>query len=131
MSMSDPIADMLARIRNAQAVQKASVSMPSSNVKVGIAKVLKEEGFISDYKVNGEGAKKDLQVALRYVDGQGVIEKMKRYSRPGLRQYRGKDDLPKVLDGLGIAIVSTSHGIMTDHSAREAGHGGEILCFVS
>ena len=131
MSMSDPIADMLARIRNAQAVQKASVSMPSSTVKVGIAEVLKSEGFIADFKVVGEGAKKDLEVALRYVDGQGVIENMKRYSRPGLRQYRGKNDLPKVLDGLGIAIVSTSHGIMTDHSAREAGHGGEILCFVS
>ena len=130
MSMSDPISDMLTRIRNAQATRKVTVSMPASKVKSGIAEVLKNEGFITGY-ANGEAdGKPTLEVTLKYFEGKGVIEKMNRYSRPGLRQYRGKDDLPKVQDGLGIAVVSTSRGIMTDAQARAGGHGGEILCFV-
>jgi small subunit ribosomal protein S8 len=131
MSMSDPIADMLTRIRNAQATNKVSVSMPSSKTKVGIAKVLKDEGFINEFAVGEEDGKQVLEVTLRYFQGKGVIDMVKRVSRPGLRQYRGKDDLPRVYDGLGIAIVSTSQGIMTDHAARAAGQGGEVLCLVS
>jgi len=131
MSMSDPIADMLTRIRNAQATNKVSVTMPSSKTKVGIAKVLKEEGYINDYAVGEADGKQVLEVTLRYFEGKGVIDMVKRVSRPGLRQYRGKDDLPRVFDGLGIAIVSTSQGIMTDHAARAAGQGGEVLCLVS
>jgi small subunit ribosomal protein S8 len=131
MSMSDPIADMLTRIRNAQATNKVSVSMPSSKTKVGIAKVLKDEGFINEFAVGEEDGKQVLEVTLRYFKGKGVIDMVKRVSRPGLRQYRGKDDLPRVYDGLGIAIVSTSQGIMTDHAARAAGQGGEVLCLVS
>lgn len=131
MSMSDPIADMLTRIRNAQATHKKTVVMPSSKVKVGIAEVLKDEGYITDFKVSENGHKTDLEVTLKYFQGEGVIDKVKRASRPGLRQYRGKNDLPKVFNGLGVTIVSTSQGIMTEKSAREAGHGGEILCFVS
>lgn len=131
MSMSDPIADMLTRIRNAQATNKVSVTIPSSKVKVGIAKVLKDEGFINDYGVSEQEGKQVLEVTLRYFQGKGVIDMVKRVSRPGLRQYRGKEELPRVYDGLGIAIVSTSQGIMTDHAARAAGQGGEILCVVS
>jgi small subunit ribosomal protein S8 len=131
MSMSDPIADMLTRIRNAQATNKASVAIPSSKVKIGIAKVLKDEGFINDFAVSENGGKPILEVTLRYFQGKGVIDMVKRVSRPGLRQYRGKDDLPRVYDGLGVAIVSTSRGIMTDHAARAAGQGGEVLCVVS
>lgn len=131
MSMSDPISDMLTRIRNAQATNKVSVSMPASSVKAGVAAVLKEEGYINDFAVNENDGKPSLEVTLRYMEGRGVIDNMKRVSRPGLRQYRGKDDLPKVLDGLGIAIVSTSKGIMTDVRARAEGHGGELLCIVS
>lgn len=131
MSMSDPIADMLTRIRNAQATNKVSVSIPSSKTKVGIAKVLKDEGYINDYAVGEQDGKQVLEVTLRYFEGKGVIDMIKRVSRPGLRQYRGKDDLPRVYDGLGIAIVSTSQGVMTDHAARAAGQGGEVLCLVS
>jgi len=131
MSMSDPISDMLTRIRNAQAVQKTTVNIPASKVKTGIAKVLKEEGYITDYRDIEVDGKPTLEVTLRYMQGKGVIETLKRVSSPGLRQYRGKDDLPKILNGLGIAVISTSHGIMTDTSARAAGQGGEILCIVT
>ena len=131
MSMSDPIADMLTRIRNAQATNKVSVTMPSSKVKVGIANVLKDEGFINDVEVLPNEGKPQLKVTLRYFEGKGVIDVVKRVSRPGLRQYRGKDDLPRIFDGLGVAIVSTSRGIMTDAAARQAGQGGEVLCIVA
>ena len=131
MSMSDPIADMLTRIRNAQATNKVSVTMPSSKVKVGIANVLKDEGFINDVEVLENNGKPQLKVTLRYFEGKGVIDVVKRVSRPGLRQYRGKDDLPRIFDGLGVAIVSTSRGIMTDAAARQAGQGGEVLCIVA
>ena len=131
MSMSDPIADMLTRIRNAQSVNKVKVSMPSSRIKAGIAGVLKDEGYISDFAVLDNDGKPQLEVSLKYVQGRGVIETMKRISRPGLRNYRGQNDLPRVLNGLGIAVVSTSRGIMTDAQAREAGHGGEVLCIVT
>jgi len=131
MSMSDPIADMLTRIRNAQATNKVSVTMPSSKVKTGIAAVLKDEGFINDFEVDPNEGKPQLKVTLRYFEGKGVIDVVKRVSRPGLRQYRGKDDLPRIFDGLGVAIVSTSQGIMTDAAARQAGQGGEVLCIVA
>ncbi len=131
MSMSDPIADMLTRIRNAQATNKVSVTMPASKVKTGIAAVLKDEGFINDFEVLENDGKPQLKVTLRYFEGKGVIDVVKRVSRPGLRQYRGKDDLPRIFDGLGVAIVSTSSGIMTDAQAREAGQGGEVLCYVA
>lgn len=131
MSMSDPISDMLTRIRNAQAVQKATVKIPASKVKTGIASVLKDEGYINDYRNSEIDGKPALEITLRYVQGHGVIETMKRASRPGLRVYRGKDDLPKIQNGLGIAVVSTSKGIMTDVAARAAGQGGEILCIVT
>jgi small subunit ribosomal protein S8 len=131
MSMSDPISDMLTRIRNAQSVQKASVLIPASKVKTGIARVLKNEGYITDFREAELEGKPALEVTLKYQQGRGVIETMKRVSRPGLRQYRGKDDLPKIQNGLGIAVVSTSEGIMTDAQAREAGQGGEILCVIT
>ena len=131
MSMSDPIADMLTRIRNAQATNKVSVTMPSSKVKVGIAAVLKDEGYINDFRVDEADAKPTLEITLKYLEGRGVIDMLQRVSRPGLRQYRGKGDLPRVFNGLGVAIVSTSSGIMTDAAAREAGQGGEGLCVVS
>ena len=131
MSMSDPISDMLTRIRNAQAVQKTTVKIPASKVKTGIANVLKNEGFINDFREAEIDGKPAMEITLRYVQGRGVIETMKRASRPGLRQYRGKDDLPKIQNGLGIAVVSTSEGIMTDAQARAAGQGGEILCIVT
>ena len=131
MSMSDPISDMLTRIRNAQSVQKATVLIPASKVKTGIANVLKNEGYINDYREAEIDGKPAMEVTLRYVEGRGVIETMKRTSRPGLRQYRGKDDLPKIQKGLGIAVISTSKGIMTDAQAREAGQGGEVLCIVT
>jgi len=131
MSMSDPISDMLTRIRNAQAVQKATVLIPASKVKTGIANVLKNEGYITDYRDSEIDGKPGLEITLKYVQGHGVIETMKRVSRPGLRQYRGKDDLPKIQNGLGIAVISTSNGIMTDAQARAAGHGGEVLCVVT
>jgi len=131
MSMTDPIADMLTRIRNGQKARKVNVSMPASNSKEAIAKVLRDEGYITDYKVEGEGASKALVVELKYFKGKPVIEKIERSSRPGLRIYRGKEKLPKVLGGLGIAIVSTSAGVMSDRQAREKGVGGEVLCIVS
>ena len=131
MSMTDPIADMLVRIRNAAAVGKPAVKMPSSKVKVAIANVLKDEGYIADARVTPNGAKAELEIALKYYEGKPVIETLKRVSRSGLRQYRGKDALPKVLNGLGVAIVSTSKGIMTDARARQLGVGGEVLCLVA
>ncbi len=131
MSMSDPISDMLTRIRNAQAVQKTTVNIPASKVKKGIANVLKEEGYINDFRDVEVDGKPTLEITLRYMQGKGVIETLKRVSSPGLRQYRGKDDLPKILNGLGIAVVSTSQGIMTDSAARAAGQGGEVLCIVT
>ena len=131
MSMSDPISDMLTRIRNAQQVNKVVVSMPNSKVKVGIATVLKDEGYITDFRVDENNGKPNLEITLKYFEGRGVIDSLKRASRPGLRIYRGKDELPRVLDGLGIVIVSTSRGFMTDVAARAAGHGGELICYVA
>ena len=130
MSMSDPIADMLTRIRNGQAAAKADVSMPASKMKQAIAKVLKDEGYIKDYSVE-DGAKAEMTVSLKYFEGRPVIESIQRVSRPGLRIYKNKDELPKVLNGLGVAIISTSKGIMSDREARAAGHGGEVVCLVS
>ena len=130
MSMSDPIADMLTRIRNAQSTNKADVQMPASTKKAAIAKVLKDEGFISDFKVE-EGAKPTLTIVLKYFQGKPVIERLERFSRPGLRHYRAKSEIPKVIGGLGVAIVSTSKGVMSDRQARAMGHGGEIICFVA
>ena len=129
MSMQDPIADMLTRIRNAQMAHKVTVSMPSSKLKTAVAKVLKEEGYIVDYKVQ-EDVKPSLNIDLKYFEGKAVIAEVDRASRPGLRLYVGKDDLPKVRGGLGIAIVSTNKGVMTDRAARAAGVGGEVLCTV-
>jgi len=131
MSMTDPVSDMLTRIRNGQKARKVSVSMPSSTVKIAVANVLKDEGYITDFEASGEGVKKTLSVELKYFEGTPVIEKVQRVSKPGLRIYRGKDDLPKVLGGLGIAIVSTSAGVMSDRQAREQGIGGEVICVVS
>ncbi|TYT23515.1 30S ribosomal protein S8 [Luteimonas viscosa] len=131
MSMTDPIADMLVRIRNAAAVGKPTVKMPSSKTKVAIANVLKDEGYIAALRVSENGAKAELEIELKYYEGRPVIEQLKRVSRSGLRQYRGKDALPKVLGGLGVAIISTSKGIMTDTQARQQGVGGEVLCFVA
>ena len=131
MSMTDPIADMLVRIRNAAAVGKQTAAMPSSKIKVAIANVLKNEGYISDFRVTENGAKAELEIVLKYYEGRPVIETLKRFSRSGLRQYRGKDALPKVLNGLGVSIISTSKGIMTDAQARQQGVGGEVLCFVA
>lgn len=131
MSMSDPIADMLTRIRNAQRVEKTTVSVPSSKLKVAIAKVLKDEGYIDDFKVGGDAAKPELEIALRYYAGRPVIERIERASRPGLRVYKGRDEIPNVMNGLGVAIVSTSKGVMTDRHARAAGVGGEVLCYVA
>jgi small subunit ribosomal protein S8 len=132
MSMTDPIADMLVRIKNAAAVRKQTVRMPSSKIKVAIAKVLKDEGYILHSRVTAQGAgKSELEISLKYYEGKPLIERLERYSRSGLRQYRGKAALPKVLGGLGIAIISTSKGIMTDAQARQQGVGGEVLCFVA
>ena len=131
MSMTDPIADMLVRIRNAAAVGKPTVKMPSSKTKVAIAKVLQDEGYIDSSRVTENGAKSELEIELKYFQGRPVIEKLQRVSRSGLRHYRGKDELPRVLNGLGIAIISTSKGIMTDAQARHNGVGGEVLCFVA
>ncbi|MFW5444204.1 MAG: 30S ribosomal protein S8 [Methylococcaceae bacterium] len=130
MSMSDPIADMLTRIRNGQSAGKKSVKLPSSKLKVAIARVLKEEGYITDFKTDTTGSHTEMTVDLKYYQGVPVIEKVKRVSRPGLRIYKSKDELPKVLAGLGIAIVSTSNGVMTDRAARAIGHGGEVICTV-
>ncbi len=132
MSMNDPISDMLTRIRNAQAMKKRTVAMPSSKTKVGIAGVLRDEGYITDFAVaDRDSGKRDLEITLKYREGRGVIDRLERVSRPGLRCYRGKDDLPKVMGGLGIAIVSTSQGITTDSQARTTGTGGEVLCVVA
>jgi small subunit ribosomal protein S8 len=129
--MSDPIADMLTRIRNAQAVEKAVVSMPCSKVKVSIAKVLADEGYIDGYSVRGEAGKPELELQLKYYAGRPVIERIERVSKPGLRVYKGAEDLPRVMNGLGVAIVSTSSGVMTDRHARAKGVGGEVLCVVA
>lgn len=132
MSMTDPIADMLTRIRNAQRAGKATVSMPSSKIKRAIAGVLKEEGYIADFSESEKaGNKTDMEVTLKYFEGAPVIERLDRVSRPGLRVFRGRDELPRVDGGLGVAIVSTSKGVVSDRVAREAGNGGEVICFVS
>ena len=131
MSMSDPIADMLTRIRNAQSVEKAAVTMPSSKLKVAIAQVLKDEGYIDGFKVNDESGKSELEIALKYYAGRPVIERIERVSRPGLRIYKGRDAIPQVMNGLGVAIVTTPKGVMTDRKARASGVGGEVLCYVA
>ena len=130
MSMQDPIADMLTRIRNGQAANKVAISMPSSKLKVAIANVLADEGYIESVKVV-EGVKPELEITLKYFQGKPVVESIQRVSRPGLRIYKRKDELPKVMGGLGIAVVSTSKGVMTDRAARQAGLGGEIICYVA
>ena len=130
MSMSDPISDMLTRIRNGQSANKVTVDIPSSNVKQAIAKVLKDEGFIEDFSVTQEGVKSTIVVTLKYYMGEPVISKVRRVSRPGLRTYKSVDELPRVIGGMGIAIISTSNGVMSDRAARAAGHGGEVLCTV-
>jgi len=131
MSMHDPIADMLTRIRNAQLVGHAEVTMPASGLKGAIAKVLKDEGYIEDFATRENGAKKELAIALKYYAGRPVIERLERVSKPGLRVYKGRDDIPRVMNGLGVAIVSTSRGVMTDRKARADGLGGEVLCIVA
>ena len=131
MSMTDPIADMLVRIKNALAVGKPQVSMPASKMKLAIADVLKAEGYIGDFRVTGEKAAAKLEIALKYYEGRPVIERLERVSRSGLRQYRGKDEIPSILGGLGVAIISTSKGLMTDRQARTAGVGGEVICLVA
>lgn len=131
MSMQDTISDMLTRVRNGQAAGKVSVSMPSSKQKAAIVQLLKDEGYIKEFTVEEVAGKMMLHVVLKYFDGKPVISSIKRVSRPGLRVYRGKNDLPKVLGGLGVAVVSTSQGLMTDRQARKAGFGGEVLCEVS
>jgi small subunit ribosomal protein S8 len=131
MSMSDPIADMLTRIRNAQRVDKTDVAMPSSKIKVAIAQVLKDEGYIEGYQVVDNAGRAELHVALKYYAGRPVIERLERVSRPGLRIYKGRDAIPQVMNGLGVAIVTTSRGVMTDRKARSQGVGGEVLCYVA
>ena len=131
MSMSDPIADMLTRIRNAQQVDKVSVTMPSSKLKVAIATVLKDEGYIDSFQIKGEQAKPELEITLKYYAGRPVIERIERVSRPGLRVYKGRDSIPQVMNGLGVAIVTTPKGVMTDRKARATGVGGEVLCYVA
>lgn len=131
MSMSDPIADMLTRIRNGQQAEKEAVVMSSSRMKAAIAKVLKEEGYIEDFSISGDEKKPQLQIDLKYYAGRPVIEKIQRVSKPGLRIYSGASDLPRVMNGLGIAIISTSKGVMSDQKARTSGVGGEIICYVA
>ena len=131
MSMTDPVADMLTRIRNGQMAEKLGVSMPASKLKEAIAKVLKDEGYIEDYAVRANGGKAELDIELKYYAGRPVIERIERVSRPGLRIYRRMQDLPKVMNGLGIAIVSTPRGVMTDRKARSINVGGEVLCIVA
>ncbi len=131
MSMSDPIADMLTRIRNAQSVDKATVTMPSSKLKVAIAQVLQDEGYIDGYAVRDNAGKAELEIALKYYAGRPVIERIERVSRPGLRIYKGRHSIPQVMNGLGVAIVTTPKGVMTDRKARATGVGGEVLCFVA
>ena len=131
MSMSDPIADMLVRIRNAQMVGHTEVAMPASKIKASIAQVLKDEGYIEDFALRDEGPKKQLRIGLKYYAGRPVIERLERVSKPGLRVYRGRDDIPRIMNGLGVAILSTSRGVMTDRKARADGVGGELLCIVA
>jgi len=131
MSMSDPIADMLTRIRNAQAVEKSVVAMPASKLKVAIAQVLKDEGYIDGFAVRGGQAQPQLEIALKYYAGRPVIERIERVSRPGLRVYKGRHEIPNVMNGLGVAIVTTPKGVMTDRKARQVGIGGEVLCYVA
>jgi small subunit ribosomal protein S8 len=131
MSMTDPIADFLTRIRNGQAAGKTEVSMPSSKIKLAMAQVLKDQGYIDEFDVSTDDGKSSLRISLKYYQGRPVIDRIERVSKPGLRVYRGKDELPAILGGLGVAIISTSRGVMTDREARAAGHGGEVLCIVS
>ncbi|PLA74075.1 30S ribosomal protein S8 [Hydrogenovibrio sp. SC-1] len=131
MSMSDPIADMLTRIRNGQIAGHSTVVMPASKVKVAVAKVLEDEGYVSAYSVSDKNGKSELSVDLKYFEGKPVIEMLKRVSRPGLRVYKNKNELPKVIGGLGVAVVSTSKGIMSDRNARSQGIGGEIICYIA
>jgi small subunit ribosomal protein S8 len=131
MSMTDPIADFLTRIRNGQLAGKTEVAAPASRIKLALAKVLKEEGYIEDFAIAEQAAKPTVTVRLKYFQGRPVIDRLERVSRPGLRVYKAKDELPKVLGGMGVAIISTSRGLMTDREARAAGHGGEVLCIVS
>jgi small subunit ribosomal protein S8 len=131
MSMSDPIADFLTRIRNGQLSGKPEIAAPASRIKLALAKVLKDEGYIEDFAIESEAAKPTVTVRLKYYQGRPVIDRLERVSRPGLRVYKAKDELPKILGGMGVAIISTSKGVMTDREARAAGHGGEVLCIVS
>jgi small subunit ribosomal protein S8 len=131
MSMTDPIADLLTRIRNAQTARKPDVSMSASKLKQAVVKVLKDEGYVADFRVASDGGKSTMTVALKYFEGRPVIDRLERVSRPGLRIYRGKDELPKVLGGMGTVIVSTPKGVMTDKQARAIGQGGEVLCIVA
>ena len=131
MSMTDPIADLLTRIRNGQSARKAEVSIASSRLKTAIVRVLKEEGYVADYRLDIDGHKERLTIGLKYYEGRPVIDRLERVSRPGLRIYRGKDELPKVLGGMGTVIVSTPKGVMTDRQARSIGQGGEVLCIVA
>ncbi|MBK8523440.1 MAG: 30S ribosomal protein S8 [Betaproteobacteria bacterium] len=131
MSMSDPISDMLTRIRNAQMAEKASVAMPSSKLKVAIAKVLKDEGYVEDFAVRDGAGKPTLEIGLKYYAGRPVIERIERVSKPGLRVYKGSTDIPRVMNGLGVAILSTPQGVMTDRKARASNVGGEVLCIVA
>ena len=131
MSMSDPIADMLTRIRNAQMVGHAEVAMPASRLKASIAEVLKQEGYIEDFALRDSGVRKELRIGLKYYAGRPVIERLERVSKPGLRIYKGRDHIPRVMNGLGVAILSTSRGVMTDRKARADGVGGEVLCIVA
>ena len=131
MAITDPVADMLTRIRNAQMVGQIEVKMPASKLKVAIAHVLKDEGYIEDFALRDDGPKKQLRIGLKYYAGRPVIERIERVSKPGLRVYKGSDDIPKVMNGLGVAILSTSRGVMTDRKARADGVGGEVLCFVA
>ena len=131
MSMSDPIADMLTRIRNAQGVEKVDVTMPASKLQVAIAEVLKDEGYIDGFVIRTDGAKSELEISLKYYAGKPVIERIERVSRPGLRIYKGRDAIPSVQNGLGVAIVTTPKGVMTDRKARQTGVGGEVLCYVA
>ena len=131
MSMTDPIADLLTRIRNGQIAGKAEVQLASSRLKTAIVQVLKDEGYIADFRLDADGGKPRLTIGLKYFEGRPVIDRLERVSRPGLRIYRGKDDLPKVLGGMGTVIVSTPQGVMTDRQARSIGQGGEVLCIVA
>ena len=131
MGMTDPVADMLTRIRNAQMVKQVEVKMPASKLKAAIANVLKDEGYIEDFAVRADGPMQELRIGLKYYAGRPVIERIERVSSPGLRVYKGRHDIPRIMNGLGIAILSTSHGVMTDRKARATGVGGEILCIVA